>query len=165
MVNSLMFSYLLCPNGDHWIQIWFYINLIWMSIWFQSPYNEISYSVIGNDQALPFFYIQPDTGVVSLKSSIAGSSISPFTVSTVVFSLGFFSMVEHDAFPFQHHAALTMLSFFLGKEFRNINRLSHILKLTPLYVFFSFLKFMQNIVSQGLTWILLIPLYFFSLKT
>jgi hypothetical protein len=61
-----------------------------MSIWFQAPYNEISYSIVGNAQASPFFYIQPDTGVVSLKSSIAGSNISPFTVSTLVFSLGFF---------------------------------------------------------------------------
>lgn len=47
------------------------IGSIFKNKWFQSPHNEISYSLAGDSTALEYFMVDETTGYISLKKSVA----------------------------------------------------------------------------------------------
>lgn len=49
-------------------------------MFFKPPNNQFKYSITGDTTAMTYFYINPDSGRISLKQSIKGTGVNQFRV-------------------------------------------------------------------------------------
>ena len=54
---------------------------------FQSPFNKISYSIIGDDLAPHYFKINPKDGKITIKSDIKNDIVTDYQVQCKMFNL------------------------------------------------------------------------------
>ena len=63
-----------------------YTNIIMLHL--QAPNNVIKYSIVGDGDAVGYFYVHPTEGRITLLRSVLDTGRSVYRVSIVNFSIG-----------------------------------------------------------------------------